>query len=518
MNRAVRLVPHAVVLVASTGIMIVELVAGRLVAKYLGNSLYTWTGVIGVVLGGISLGNWFGGRLADRFAPRRLMPWILLASSGLTVLILALDPLVALLTRTVAAGGMTVGILARSLATITVLFFLPAASLGMVSPVMAKYAIEASSGVGTAVGGVYAAGSLGSIGGTFLAGYLLIPAFGLSANIVTVGIILAALSLLMGGRRILSGAWLLALVLLLATGAPARLARWLAERVQSGTTRVLFEKDSAYSYIQVADKSLAAGTERTLRLDALIHNRYDPQSPDTLLYQYERVFAALTAAWWRDTGGGPFATLTLGGGALSLPVYLERHYPAATHTVVEIDPEVVRTARSFFGVPAGARLRIVVEDARRYVEEARGGAACGVIYLDAFNAYSVPAHLTTREFVTGVDRLLAPDGIFLANVIDIFDSGRFLAAYLATVEAVFPQAVVYAATGSRWDARATFVVAATRGRPLPSVLRGADGNEIASAVPRGKLAELARRRPRILTDDYAPVENLMAPVFLRSVK
>ncbi len=513
MNKPVRLVPHAVVLVASTGIMIIELVAGRLVAKYLGNSLYTWTSVIGIVLGGISLGNWIGGRLADRIAPRRIIPWILLAASALTVLVLALDLLVTFVTRTVAAGGMTVGILARAVAIITVLFFLPSASLGMVSPVMAKYAIEASSGVGATVGGIYAAGSLGSIGGTFLAGYLLIPAFGLSANILMVGVVLAALSLLMGGRRIVSGAWLAALLLLLVTGAPERLSR------QPETTHVLFEKDSAYSYVQVADKSLAAGVERTLRLDALIHNRYDPKSPDTLLYQYERIFAALTAAWSRETaGGGPFATLTLGGGALTLPTYLERHFPSATHTVVEIDPEVVRTARRFFDVPADSRLRIVVEDARRYVDEAQGKAAYGVVYCDAFNAYSVPAHLTTREFVAGVARLLAPDGIFLANVIDIFDSGRFLGAYLATVKAVFTETVVYLPTDSRWDARATFVVAASRGRPFPATLLDAEGNAVASAIPRARLDELAGRRTRILTDDHAPVENLMAPVFLRSVK
>ncbi len=518
MNKPVRLVPHAVVLVASTGIMIIELVAGRLVAKYLGNSLYTWTSVIGIVLGGISLGNWIGGRLADRIAPRRIIPWILLAASALTVLVLALDLLVTLVTRTVAAGGMTVGILVRAVAIITVLFFLPSASLGMVSPVMAKYAIEASSGVGAAVGGIYAAGSLGSIGGTFLAGYLLIPAFGLSANILMVGIVLAALSLLMGGRRIVSGAWLAALLVLLVTAVPDRLSRWLVERSQPGTTRVLFEKDSAYSYVQVADKSLVAGVERTLRLDALIHNRYDPKSPDKLLYQYERIFAALTAAWSRESGGGPLATLTLGGGALTLPTYLERHYPYAIHTVVEIDPDVVRTARRFFDVPADTRLRIVVEDARRYVEEALGRAAYGVIYCDAFNAYSVPAHLTTREFVAGVERLLAPGGIFLANVIDIFDSGRFLGAYLATVKAVFPEAVVYIPSDSRWDARVTFVIAATRGRALPSTLRDSEGNEVASAVPQAKLDELARRGSRILTDDHAPVENLMAPVFLRSVK
>lgn len=82
MKRLTRLLPHAVVFIASMGIMIVELVASRLVSKYLGNSLSTWTSVIGIVLGGISLGNWIGGKLADRHPPRRVIPVVLLTASS----------------------------------------------------------------------------------------------------------------------------------------------------------------------------------------------------------------------------------------------------------------------------------------------------------------------------------------------------------------------------------------------------------------------------------------------------
>jgi hypothetical protein len=143
-----------------------------------------------------------------------------MAGSVLTALIVGLDIAVSSLTRLLAPEGISVGILVRTVILIAVLFFLPSAALGMVSPVMAKYAIQEAGGVGRAVGAIYAVGSLGSIGGTFLAGYLLIPVFGLTANILTVGIVLATLSLLMGGRRILSTAWLVVLLVLLLTGAP----------------------------------------------------------------------------------------------------------------------------------------------------------------------------------------------------------------------------------------------------------------------------------------------------------
>jgi len=395
------------------------------------------------------------------------------------------------------------------------LFFLPSTSLGMVSPIMAKFAIAEAKGVGKAVGGIYAVGSLGSIGGTFLAGYLLIPAFGLAANVLTVGIILAALSLLMGGRRIVSGAWLLIVCALLVTNAPERLLRTIIE-AQSPGVHLLYEKDSAYSYIQVVEKGLPP--ERTLRLDALIHNKYRPGSPDELLYQYERIFAALTESHSQQVSRTrAFSTLTLGGGAFTLPAYLERHYPEARHSVVEIDPRVVRTAHRFFDLPDSTSVHVTIEDARRYVEERQGQRQFDIIYCDAFNAYSVPAHLTTREFVLQLSRVLSSNGVLLANVIDILDLGRFLGAYVATLQSVFPSTTVYMPQESSPNLRTTFVIAASRGWTAPAVLRDSTGALVGASVPPAVLAKLTRGSP-ILTDDHAPVENLMAPVFLHSVR
>ena len=315
----------------------------------------------------------------------------------------------------------------------------------------------------------------------------------------------------------MSAAWLAVVLALLVTGAPERLSRSIFE-ARSASARLIFQKDSPYSYIQVVDKPLPGGRERTLRLDALIHNKYSPADPDDLLYHYERIFAALTAGYSADVvRGGAFSTLTLGGGAFTLPAYLERRYPAAAHTVVEFDPEVVRVAGRFFDVPARGAIRVVVEDARRYMEEARGKERYDLIYCDAFNAYSVPAHLTTRQFIREAAGLLAPRGIFLANVIDILDSGRFLGAYLETLRSVFPNTRVYMPVGAAPDARTTFVVAATAGWAPPDVLSDSDGKQVAVTVQPEMLRRLQRGRPMILTDDHAPVENLMAPVFLRSV-
>ena len=536
-----RYVPHVVVFLSSMGVMIIELVASRLVSKYFGNSLYTWTGVIGVILGGISLGNWIGGRLADRHPPRRLIAPLLLAASLLVLLILGLDLLLhALLTSgPSAASAVTAGMVLQSVVVITVLFLLPAASLGTISPVMARAALLDSDRVGNTVGSIYALSAIGSIAGTFLSGFVLIPLLGLTTIILVVALLMAALALVTGGLRLLGGAWTAGIVLLLV------LTRaWLSPAAPSAPageeTVNLWQGESMYSHIEVREERRAGRTERMLILDGLIHNRWNPDDPDELLYEYEAIFAALVertaggAAGRGAAGGGaaregdapgdavPLSTLTLGGGACVFPFYLERRYPGSFNRIVEIDPEVIRVARRWFGVTDSARTPITLLDARRYVDGADPSRPHQLIFLDAFSSYSIPYHLTTREFTERAAGLLAPGGLFVVNAIDVLSIGRFLNAYLNTLRAVFPQVAVYGTPGTSPDRRATFVLVAARSgqavRALPAVLADPSGRTVAEKLPDGALEELKRRNgPGLLTDGYAPVESLIAPVFLHSI-
>jgi spermidine synthase len=527
-KRVRRFVPHLVVFTASMGVMILELVASRLVSKYFGSSLYSWTGIIGVVLGGISLGNYLGGRLADRHAPRRIVGALLLVASALTFLILGLD---ALLYRVVSRGSfapVSAVMVWRSLALIVVLFLLPSAALGTISPVMAKYALEDNPRVGNTVGSIYAMSAIGSIVGTFLCGYLLIPLLGIPTIVILVGLLLAALALLMTlpRRRLPALVWLVATTAALAAALGGHGLTLLFPA--SAESTLLYARDTQYSHIEVrdvrrADAAQAAGAgaqrlERILVQDALVHNRYDPARPDELLYEYEEIFASLTEQALAAALGPQ--TLTLGAGGCVFPLYLERHYPGR-HEVVEIDPEVLRVARRYFDLTPDSRLVQAAADARNYVQWLHGQAErrrFDLVYLDAFNSFSVPYHLTTREFVAMLADLLEPGGILLANCIDILDVGRFLNAYVNTLRQVFPDVAVFTDTEFQEQNRATFVVAAAF-RPIPALeLRDRQGQLVGRRLPEERLAELrARNGDGFLSDRYAPVENLMAPVFLRSV-
>ena len=168
---------NALVFVTSVCVMTLELTASRLIGKHVGSSLYTWTSVIGVVLAGITLGNWLGGWLADRYNRNRSLAWMYLLGSVSCGNVLWLDQLVGTIPRPDAFSWP-----AWIVTVVALIFLLPALALGATSPLVASMAIDRSSKTGSTVGNVYAWGALGSIVGTFLTGFYLIDVLGNSID------------------------------------------------------------------------------------------------------------------------------------------------------------------------------------------------------------------------------------------------------------------------------------------------------------------------------------------------
>jgi MFS family permease len=184
------LLPNATVFASSFCVMVIELVAGRIIAGHLGSSLYTWTSVIGIVLAGLALGNYVGGRLADRFEVRRTLPVLFLAASATAISISIFNDFV---------GEMRFLWLlpwpARVASHVGLVFFLPSCFLGMISPVIAKMALDLGRETGRTIGNVYAWGVAGSILGTFVTGFYLVEMFGTTTIIMVVAAVLAAIAL-----------------------------------------------------------------------------------------------------------------------------------------------------------------------------------------------------------------------------------------------------------------------------------------------------------------------------------
>jgi hypothetical protein len=234
--------------------------------------------------------------------------------------------------------------------------------------------------------------------------------------------------------------------------------------------------ESAYVCIQIQSGQAGPLELRAMLLDRLLHSYGAPDDPTHLEYGYTRHFAAVARV--RAEGRPPPRALFVGGGGYTVPRYLEATYPGAAIDVIEIDPRVTRAAELYLGLRPDTRIRTFKEDARQFFIERRTPGGYDVVFGDAFNDLSIPYQLTTREFDEQVRRSLAPDGLYVANVIDLFPAGDFLRAYMATLRTVFPHVGILleppASVASPWvdgpvttrRERATFVVVASAA-PLP---------------------------------------------------
>ncbi len=524
-QRLAAAIPIATVFLSSLCIMVLELVAGRLIARHVGSSLYTWTSVIGIVLAGIAAGNYVGGRLADRFPPRETLGAIFLVASANCLVIPLINGRI---------GGMEalreLDWPVRIALHVFLVFFAPSCLLGMISPVAAKMAIVLGQQLGRTIGNVYSWGTIGSIIGTFLTGYVLIAWMGSTAVLLSVAAVLLAMALLYGGTGLLPYLWsgVLGATIVAAWG-PVPWAGVIGERLGLREPRmeaVLFQDESQYSFVRVENVLETPGV-RSMRLDYLIHAYVDTQEPDKLHYDYERVYAGITVrAVQAHHPEGRLRALFLGGGGYVFPRWFLRRYPLGFGEVVEIDPQVTRAAFEAFTLERDTPLRITHLDARNRVEDLYRMAQRGeldakfdLVYNDAFNHYSPPFHLTTVEYIRKLRAVMSDRSVFLANTIDLYRSGQFLGAMINTVEEVFPYVYTFCtspAGPSDEDERDTFVVAGST-RLLP--VRALDYEQYsASLLTPAHLAVLRERsQGLVLTDDFAPVDNLLTPV-IRSVE
>ncbi len=492
--------------ISSACTLVIELIAGRIMAPYIGVSLYTWTSVIGVVLAGMSCGNFCGGVVADRYASRRTLGLIFIAGGVASLSILVI---------THAIVGTTFGLsfLPRILLYITAIFFLPSFVLGMVSPVVVKLALATLEQSGHTVGTIYAFSTIGSLFGTFLTGFYLIAWLGTRTIVWLVAVILlltgALIAISERPRRTSSVvAIALATTIFAVVG-----ARWAAGRYAAPC-----DIESNYYCIKVLETGQNGHAARMLMLDRLIHSFVVPDDPFALDYGYERAYLNLTQA--HAGGRSSMDTLFIGAGGYSFPRYIEAAYPSSTIDVVEIDPAVIAVAHERLGLSPMSRIRSFNHDARMFLMEWTDPKKYDFIYGDAFNDLSVPYHLTTVEFNRIIASRLKPNGVYLSNIIDKFEGGEFLKAEANALRAVFPHVYLFG-RGQAFDPfdRNTYVLMASRAplnRAALDAMTARDEPSLRTtplSVDRFN-AYVTSGRAITLTDDFVPVDQLLAKLFV----
>jgi len=472
------------VFICSAAVLMLEILSLRLVAPYAGITLEVSTAVIGFALAAIAVGAWLGGLAADRWDPRRMLGPVIIAAGGLMLLVVP-----AVRATGEAISGNDDGAV---LTMAAVAVFFPASLLSAVSPMVVKTQLGSLSRTGSVVGTLSGTGTVGALVGTFITGFLLVSAAPTSRILFSLGVLLILLGVALAGRTRLRAA---------AAGGTT------AAMVGAGAFVIApqpCDVETAYHCAKVVvDPNRPTG--RTLQLDTLRHSYVDLADPTYLEFSYIRTFATVVDAM--RPAGRPIRALHIGGGGATLPRYIDATRAGSDNLIFEIDKGVVDIDRDELGLVTGNGISVQIRDGRTGLR-AQPDNSRDLAVMDAFGGIAVPWHLTTREVVQDVRRVVGANGIYLVNAIDYWPT-RFGRAEVATVASVFRNVALVS---------------------YPSVFDGTGGGNIlivASDAPLPAFTDALRQRvpefvvltdaavtafvrgADVLRDDYAPVDQLI---------
>lgn len=480
----------ALVFGTSAAVLVLEILASRLLAPYVGVSLETYTGIIGTILAGIAVGAWAGGVLADRVSPRRLLPVLLMLGGALAITAI---PVVRVIGSGSPGGG------GPMILILSAFGFLPSATvLSAVPPAVIKLQLRNLDETGSIVGQLSAWSTAGAIFGTFFTGFVLVSTAAVSTLIVSTG-----LMLMFGG---------LAMAVFAGSATTSTVAQTTELMSIAGLATVSLlgvltidspcETQTSYYCVAVVEDEDNA-SQQVLVLDDLRHSSVDTDDPTVLSFWYVRrlVDAIALAPAANDIA-------YLGGGALTIPRYVRAVAPGATQTVYEIDGELIEVVERQMGLDRDfpEPIDIVIGDARLSLRDVAEHSV-DVVIGDAFGSRSVPFHLATEEFMLEIDRVLRPGGVYAANIID-GGGQQFLAAEAATLARVFEHVVVMRGDEISAGRRGNSVIVASDSYLDPKAF---DQLRIDAADPGELVVDFVAFTDgaAILTDDFAPVDQLI---------
>jgi spermidine synthase len=483
---------------AGAAIMVIEISAYRLLAPTFGNSAFTWTALIGVILIAFSAGGYLGGWLAEKKSDFALLGWLLAGASVLTMF-------VPLINHALAPSFERSGLIAGPLTISILLFLIPGVLLGAVSPASVRLysLLSKDAHVGFAAGTISMLGSLGSFVGTLLSGFYLLSHYGVKSIFLGTGVVLL----------VLAG---LAFVLArnpLKTQLPIWIASLLAGTMslltqETVAANVIYEHDSYYHRIQVLEQGIEPHNERYLHLDSTIEGGMRMRDSGIIL-NYQQFWQLPQV----KPGFEMKRALFVGAGAFGMPERMSMQYPQAKIEVAEIDPNVIETGRKFFKLDQFPQVQAHAGDARRFLKQSTD-AKYDFIFGDAYNGIrQIPVHLASKEFFQLVHDRLSPQGIFVMNVISAIQGPRaeLLAGMMKTLQEVFPHLEMFAVGGGLEQPQNVILLASNDS--WTSLFTEA------SYVPGSELDRLARayvapnRWPTggvVFTDDLNPVDAIIA--------
>jgi hypothetical protein len=470
--------------------MVIEILGTRVIGPIFGVSLFVWAALLAVTLASLAVGYYAGGVLIDRSPTPRLMGHVVTVAGVL----LGLVPVAR---RFVLGLSQDLGPRWGPLVSATILFAPSLAALGMVGPIAVKLAIDDLRIAGHRVGGIYAVSTAGSLIGTLVTAFGLVPRIetnwilmGTSLFLVVLGVVL----LLRQGRR---GGLAAVLIPFLALVMPTA-------RLPEGI-KVVDRAQSLYGLVEVIDD--VNRDVRFLRADhSVIGAQFlrDRSPGFAFLHQMEAM---------RFIRPQAKEMLQIGLGIGSVPLSLSPY--GIKSDVVEIDPAVVRFAQQYFRFATSGAIH--VEDARTFIR--RTHRQWDLIAHDTFTGGATPEHLLSVEVVQRLREILRPAGVLALNFAG-YQRGPNAAASWAvarTLRAVFTNVRAFRDSdpGDRPDEAANTIFFASDGQldfsvPAGATFENSTCETTIRALPRWEIFQSVPPGP-IVTDELNPLARLQLP-------
>ena len=457
--------------VAGACAMIVEVGGGRIIAPYLGTTIYTWAAVIGLVLAALSAGYYLGGIYAERYNDQKHLGRVFFQAAICTVLIPFLAKIIVPVSTLFPLAFASI---------MSALVLVPASVFyGMVSPYTIKL-VSRDKESGKMSGQVFALSTLGSIIGTLGTGFILIP--NISITLIFVG----------AGAVMFFSGWLIsrkinsvdAFVFLMF----ATFSSFITFSPLVNTTTIFQANSEYYDIIVVDNVSFNNRTGRILLLDSAYSSGETPDGSSLFNYVNEgKKLYSLSS--------NPKRALVIGVGAGTQIEDLKKEFPDLIVDGVEIDPKVAEAGSKYFSLKLDNRTNIFIDDGRRYVKSTQ--RKYDIVVLDVFRGRSVPFHLTSIEFVKELKNVTNPDAIIIMNLISAVEGekSRFLQLIYNTYSSEFSNVYI--------------LPLGDEPEKSQNVIMVVSDSNLSSRLNNSKVRSIKPNISQIVTDDINPMEVLV---------
>lgn len=465
-----------------------ELIAARVLSPYVGSSNVVWTSIIGIILVSMSLGYWIGGKSADKDANINQLANILLYAALATSTI----PLLETCVVKIIAGIIPNLIIAAILCAI-IAFSIPSFILAMISPYAVKIKSKEETEIGSLSGKISSLSTIGSIVGTFLMGFVLIPNIGVSNINISVTIILFIMSIIARENKdkkiiYINIVAICIMMILIVLGKSI---------FKINNPNIILDTDSQYSRIWVKQIQTEKVTYRTLQVDRGLESYIDTETGE-MGAKYLRYYD-LFECFNKDAK----STLLIGGAAYTYPIHYLQKYNDKTIDVVEIDDKMPQIAVEQFGLNINdRRLKTYNQDGRSYLNYSKN--KYDTILMDAFKGTNAPFELTTYEALTNAKSMLNENGVVITNIISALkgDNAKFIQYEYATYKAVFDDVRIFRVADMDVNDIQNLILVGIKG----DLKMDSSKSEEYSQYLNMQISDFKTDKT-IVTDDFAPIGN-----------